>query len=224
MGEIAEANKYLWVKLPKGYPPRAALGYSFVPLLYLISKLGLIEDISDDVLNLIDGLKKFRGLYAADVETDKNQAKIYANKLFKKIPIIYSGPELTDAIGTRWKGQICENAKCLAFNNQFAEFNHNELVGWNKIDSYKENLKVIYLCDKDDYVRISERMSIVKDIISKYDVEIIEVFSQGDSPLLRMFSLIQLGDFISYYLAILNKIDPTPVKVIDYLKGELEKR
>ena len=85
-------------------------------------------------------------------------------------------------------------------------------------------MKVIYLCDKDDYVRISERMSIVKDIISKYDVEIIEVFSQGDSPLLRMFSLIQLGDFISYYLAILNKIDPTPVKVIDYLKGELEKR
>jgi len=223
VGEIAEANKYLWVKLPKDYPPRAALGYSFIPLLYLISKLGLIEDISDDVSNLIDGLKKFRGSYAADVETDKNQAKLCANKLFKKIPIIYSGPELTDAIGTRWKGQICENAKCLAFNNQFAEFNHNELVGWNKIDSYKENLKVIYLRDKDDYIRISERMSIVKDIISEYDVEVIEVFSQGDSPLLRMFSLIQMGDFVSYYLAILNKIDPTPVKVIDYLKGQLDK-
>lgn len=224
VGKIAENKKFLWVKLPKGYPPRAALGYSFIPLLYLISKLGLIEDISDEVASLIDGLKKFRISYAVEVKSEKNKAKTYASKLFKKIPIIYSGPEYTDAIGTRWKGQICENAKCLAFNNQFAEFNHNELVGWNIIDSYKENLKVIYLRDKDDHIRVSERMSIVKDIISKYDVEVIEVTSQGDSPLLRMFSLIQLGDFMSYYLAILNKIDPTPVKVIDYLKGELEKR
>jgi len=212
------------VKLPKGYPPRAALGYSFVPLLYLISKLGLIDDISADISNLIRGLKKFRELYAAEVESGKNPAKSIAGRIHNKIPIIYSGPELTDAVGTRWKGQICENAKCLAYSNQFAEFNHNELVGWNVIKSYRDNLIVIYLRDADDHIRINERMSIVKNIITEHKVEVIEVFSQGDTPLLRMFSLIQLGDFISFYLAILNKIDPTPVKVIDYLKGELDKR
>lgn len=224
VGEMAEANKLLWVKLPKGYPPRAALGYSFVPLLYTLAKMGLTDDPSNDIEKLIDGLKKYRALYSADVKTENNPAKLYAEKCFNKIPIIYSGPELTDAIGTRWKGQICENAKCLAFNNQFAEFNHNELVGWNVINSYKDKLVVFYLKDKDDHVRISERMSIVKDIINKYDVEVIEVDSQGDSVLLRMFSLIQIGDFMSLYLAILNETDPTPVKVIDYLKGELDKR
>jgi len=224
VGQIAETNDLPMVPLPEGYPPRAALGYSFVPLLFLMAKLGFIDDISDDVSNLIAGLKEYRKLYAAEVASGNNPAKTIAAKIQDKIPIIYSGPELTDTVGTRWKGQICENAKCLAYNNQFAEFNHNELVGWNVIDSYKDKLIVICLRDSGDHIRIRERMEIVKDIISKYNVEVIEVSSQGTTALLRMFSLIQVGDFVSYYLAVLNMVDPTPVAVIDYLKDELNNR
>lgn len=224
VGQIAKTNNLPIVQLPKGYPPRAALGFSFVPLLFLMARLGFIDDVSDEISNLVAGLRKYRDLYAAEIGSENNPAKTIAKKICGKIPIIYSGPELTDTVGTRWKGQICENGKCLAYNNQFAEFNHNELVGWNVIDSYKDKLIVIYLKSSDDHVRISERMSIVSDIIKKYDVEVIEVISQGETALLRIFSLIQIGDFVSYYLAILNKIDPTPVAVIDYLKTELDKR
>ncbi len=224
VGQIAKANNLPLIQLPVGYPPRTALGYSFVPLLFLMAKLGFINDVSEEISTLITGLKNYRELYAAEVESDNNRAKAIAEKIYGKIPIIYSGPELTDTVGTRWKGQICENAKCLAYNNQFAEFNHNELVGWNIIKSYKDKLIVIFLRSSDDHIQISERMSIVKNIISKQNVEVVEVSAQGENSLLRIFSLIQIGDFISYYLAIINKIDPTPVKVIDFLKSELEKK
>ncbi|RKX19515.1 MAG: bifunctional phosphoglucose/phosphomannose isomerase [Candidatus Zixiibacteriota bacterium] len=224
VGQIAKTNKLPLIQLPDGYPPRTALGYSFIPLLFLMAKLGFIDDVSEEIPTLIAGLKNYRELYAAEVESDNNRAKAIAEKIYGKIPIIYSGPELTDTVGTRWKGQICENAKCLAYNSQFAEFNHNELVGWNIIKSYRDKLVVIYLRTIDDHVQISERMSIVKDIISKQNVEVVEVLAQGENSLLRIFSLIQIGDFISYYLAIINKIDPTPVKVIDFLKHELEKK
>jgi len=223
VAEIAKAKDFLSVELPKGYPPRAALGFSFVPLLFLLSKLGFTGDVEKDITELIGGLKSYRDQYAWDIETEKNPAKSLALRLHKKIPIIYAGPELTDAVGTRWKGQICENAKCLAFNNQFAEFNHNELVGWNVIDAYRDKLIVIYLRDNGDHERIQKRMEIVRTIIEKQNVEVVDVYSHGDFPLGRMFSLIQLGDFTSLYLAILNNTDPTPVKVIDFLKGELEK-
>jgi glucose/mannose-6-phosphate isomerase len=223
VAEIARKKDFLLVELPKGFPPRAALGYSFVPLLYLVSKLGFTEDVDDDVSNLIRGLKAYRDQYAWDRETEKNPAKALALKLHNKIPIIYTGPELTDAVGTRWKGQICENAKCLAYNNQFAEFNHNELVGWEVIGSYSDKLIVVYLRDNDDHDRVKRRMEIVRKIIEKKNVEIIDVFSHGDFAMGRMFSLIQLGDFASLYLAALNNVDPTPVKVIDFLKSELEK-
>jgi glucose/mannose-6-phosphate isomerase len=223
LGELADVNRLLTARLRNGYPPRAALGFSFTPLLFFVSKLGLIGSVEDDVAELIMGLKSLRDNYAIEKETGKNPAKSLAIKLLNKIPIVYSGPELTDAVGTRWKGQICENAKCLAFNNQFPEFNHNELVGWNVIDSYKNRLVVIYLMDSDDHGRVVRRMSIVEGIIKKYGVEIVDVHSQGDFPLGRIFSLIQTGDFTSFYLAILNNVDPTPVKVIDYLKTQLAK-
>jgi glucose/mannose-6-phosphate isomerase len=38
-----------------------------------------------------------------------------------------------------------------------------------------------------------------------------------------MFSLVHLGDWVSFYLAILNGQDPMPVAVIDHLKSELAK-
>lgn len=223
LGRLALQNNYLTAQLPKGYPPRAALGFSFVPLLFLLSKLGFAPGVEDDITALIGQLKSSREDYSIETDFDKNRAKSLAAKLYGKIPIIYTGPELIDAIGTRWKGQICENAKCLAFNNQFAEFNHNELVGWNVIDAYRDKIVVIYLKDTDDHARISKRMSIVKQIIKREKVEVIEVESKGAFPLKRMFSLIQAGDFTSFYLAILNNIDPTPVKVIDFLKDELTK-
>lgn len=223
VAEIARKKKYPLVELPKGYPPRSALGFSFVPLLFLLAKLGHTGKVDSDIEELAMGLKAYRDRYAAEVDIDKNPAKALALKLHNRIPVIYSGPELTDAVGTRWKGQICENAKCLAFNNQFAEFNHNELVGWNVIEPYRENLIVIYLRDNDDHDRIKRRMEIVRQIIEKTEVEVVDIFSHGDFTLGRLFSLIQLGDFMSFYLAVLNNVDPTPVKVIDFLKTELEK-
>jgi len=223
VAEIARNKKFPLVELPKGYPPRAALGFSFVPLIFLLWKMGLTAKVDKDIQELILGLKVYRERFAMNVETGKNPAKSLAARLKGKIPIIYTGPELTDAVGTRWKGQICENAKCLAFNNLFAEFNHNELVGWNKIEPYKDRLIVIYLRDNDDHERIKRRMEIVRQIIEKTGVEVVDIFSHGDFRLGRIFSLIQLGDFMSFYLAALNDVDPTPVKVIDFLKAELER-
>jgi len=38
-----------------------------------------------------------------------------------------------------------------------------------------------------------------------------------------MSTTLILGDFISVYLGLLNGVDPTPVKKIDYLKEQLKK-
>jgi glucose/mannose-6-phosphate isomerase len=111
----------------------------------------------------------------------------------------------------------------LAYSNVFPEFNHNELVGWKILSEYRDDLIVVILKDRDDHPRIKRRMEIVKEIIEKEGVKVSEIESCGETLLSRMFSLIQLGDFVSFYLAILNKEDPTPVKVIDFLKNELAK-
>ena len=206
-------------------PPRAALGYSFAPLLLFLDKIGLIKNAKQELTMMIEKLKSFRENYIEDVSVEKNMAKKLAERVQGRIPIIYGGPTLTDTVALRWKGQLCENSKVLAFTNVFAEFNHNELVGWSDlIREVSEHLVVIVLRDFDDHPQVKARMDIVKGVIETFEVEVIEIYSRGDMPLERMFGLIQLGDFVSYYLAILNDVDPTPVKVIDFLKKALTEK
>lgn len=221
---ISSEEKIPCVLLPKGFQPRAALGYSFVPILTMLERLGFVQGEEDNIKKTKEFLISNRNKYLIEVNTEKNEAKKLATKLHRRLPIIYASNDHFDAVCTRWKGQFCENAKMLAFNNVFPEFNHNELVGWKVLSDYQDDLMVVILKDKEDHPRIQRRMEIVKGIIEKQKVEVIEEESHGENLLARIFSLIQLGDFTSFYLAILNEEDPTPVKVIDYLKNELAKQ
>ena len=220
--DVATLNDIPFIKIPPGLQPRAAIGFSFVPLLVFLEKIGLVKDVVGEIAGTYKKLEKFREKYIEDNPSLSNPAKRLAVKINERIPIIYSGPRLTDAVAIRWKGQICENAKNLAFANQFPEMNHNELVGWSDIaKQHAEKLLVILLRDADDHPRIRRRMNIVKDIIDKLEIEVIDLHSMGETRLERIFSLIQMGDFISYYLAILNQVDPTPVEAIESLKARL---
>ena len=222
LADICELNQIPMAKLPEGWQPRAALGYSFVPLVMFLEKIGLAKDVSKELETVVASLQKFRDNYIEDQPSEQNPAKNLALKIHGRIPIIYSGPTLMDAVAIRFKGQLCENGKNLAFCNYFAEFNHNELVGWSKtIEPFKDKLLVIILRDAGDHPQIRQRMNIVKEIIQNLDVEVMEVHSKGAVRLERMFSLIQVGDFTSYYLAVLNEVDPTPVEVIEELKARL---
>ncbi|KPL02851.1 MAG: hypothetical protein AMJ90_04695 [candidate division Zixibacteria bacterium SM23_73_2] len=219
----AKEDGFSLIKIPTGYQPRAALGYSFVPVLWILSKLGFCSDKRGDIQKTVDFLSENASLYAWETKTQDNLAKKLAEKIMGKLPIIYSSNDFFDVVAYRWKGQLCENSKVLAYSNVFPEFNHNELVGWNILSGLEDKLIVIILKDEGDYLRIEKRMGIVKIIIQDKKVEVVEVESKGTNLLSRIFSLIQLGDFVSLYLAILNRTDPTPVKIIDYLKKELQK-
>jgi glucose/mannose-6-phosphate isomerase len=222
LAEVARVNSLPCLSLPSGLQPRAALGYSFVPVLVLMEKLGLIKDGVKEITSTIEWLKHERELHIEDLPASDNAGKQMAALIHGKIPIIYCGPTLTDTVGVRWKGQLSENGKTLAFVNQYPEFNHNELVGWSDlVKAHASHFVVIQLRDADDHPRIQRRMTIVKGLIEKQGVKVIEIESTGKTALQRMFSLIQYGDFVSYYLAILNGVDPTPVDAIEKLKKAL---
>ena len=102
--------------------------------------------------------------------------------------------------------------------------NHNELVGWKVLKRHMDDSAVVFLRDNREHPRVQLRMNITKSIVSEFTNRVSEVRSEGNSLLARMFSLITLGDWTSYYLALLNGVDPTPVRIIDYLKWELAKR
>ncbi len=220
--KMAKKYNQPYIKIPGGLPPRAALGYSFFPLLMVFRKMKIISLPNKDIRETVKLLTEKAALYSS-FDRKKNTALKLALELKDKLPVLYSSTERFDSVNVRWRGQFAENSKILSFGHVVPEMNHNELVGWNVLKRHMKTMKVIFLRDKEDHPRVQLRMKIMSDIIKKYSPNIVEVWSEGNSELARMFSLVYLGDWISYYLALLNNVDPTPVKVIDYLKGELAK-
>lgn len=143
--------------------------------------------------------------------------------LKNSLPIIFSSSDKFDVVNLRWRGQINENAKMMAYGNVFPELNHNEIVGWESIPQIMQQSGIFILRDEEDNSRIQSRMDITQNILQPFAGNVIEVFSEGSSLLARIFSLIHLGDWVSFYLAMMHKVDPTPVTKIDYLKSELSK-
>jgi len=212
------------VNIPGGLPPRCALGYSFFPILILLAKIGIIKDQSaliDDAIKVLKKLKNSR--LACRIKHSDNQAKKIASEIYGRFPIIYGGQDHMDSVVTRWRGQLAENSKTLASSHLFPEMNHNEIVGWEEPEAVLRKSVVIMLRDAADHPRISRRMDVTKNILKKGKIKVIEVSSAGKELLARIFSLIYIGDFVSFYLAILNKINPTPVARVVYLKKELAK-
>ncbi len=220
--KLAHAHKHYTVKIPSGYPPRAAIGFSVVPMLQTLAEFEFIKDPSKPIRETANYLRE-KSLHYANFNDGANLATELARKSVGKLTIVYTSDDLTSAVGTRWKGQICENAKVLAYSNVFPELNHNELVGWKLNDNLMKRTHVVMLHDDADHKRTTFRMKVTKDIVKKCSSFVSDVYSEGDSALTRMFSLILLGDWTSYYLAILNGIDPTPVDAIDHLKTALAK-
>ena len=114
-----------------------------------------------------------------------------------------------------------ENAKCLAFGNYLPEMNHNEIVGWQQNPEVTKNFAVIALHDREDNPRITKRMNITLDVIKDSRGVQIEVDGEGETRLERIFDVIYLGDWVSFYLAINYKVDPTPIEKINILKNKL---
>jgi glucose/mannose-6-phosphate isomerase len=219
---LAGKHGHPCIKVPSGLQPRAALGYSFFPLLIALSRLGFIKPQQRDIKETVGALKS-RSLVYRNPQAPGNPPLEIAKRLRGRLPILYSASDHLDAVNVRWRGQISENAKQLAYGHVLPEMNHNEIVGWNVNRSLMKKMTVVFLRDRGTHPRVQLREEITKKIITSYASDVLEVRSEGRSLLARIMSLVYLGDWVSYYLAILNKQNPTPVKAIEYLKGELAK-
>jgi glucose/mannose-6-phosphate isomerase len=69
--------------------------------------------------------------------------------------------------------------------------------------------------------RILTRYNVTGELLDKAGIDSEVVEPEGNSELARLMSAVSLGDHVSYYLAILNGVDPSPVQPIDYLKKRL---
>ncbi len=217
----AEEKNIALLQIPSGYPPRQAFGYAFFTLLFQFNQWGWIKlekKEIDDVKTTVKTLLK-RNLPA---KSNKNSLSFnIARTIYKKIPIFYTATSWLEPVLTRWRNQINENTKSLAFSKGMPEMNHNEIVGWEMDYPANDNLVVIFLKDLNVKGERKKRLKLTREIIAKKCQNIVDVFPDGKTELGQMIGMIYLGDWVSYYLAMFYDKDPINIKNIDYLKSKL---
>lgn len=207
--ELTRLNNNPVIILPQGMQPRAALAYSFFTLLKFLDNSGIIPPQTEQIQYAIKELKR---------PVFEQMGKELAAKLYKKIPLIYASKRLY-SVAVRWKNQCNENAKMHAFCNQFSELDHNEIVGFvKKSDAFH----VVMLRDEEESDPMQKRMKITKDLIREHDGDVTEIVIKGKNVLVRLSSAVLMGDWMSYYLALANGVDPSDVHIIEELKKRMK--
>jgi len=200
--------------------PRAALGYSLIPLLGLLVKLGLIADKSAAVEEAAAEMEAWQAEISQAVPFEENEAKQLAARLHGHLPVVYGGGYLSE-VARRWKGQFNENAKHWGVFEQMPELNHNAVVGYDWPADLAEKVYLLMLRSALDHPRTQVRFDVTAEILAQKNVTCENIHARGTNPLAQVLSIIHFGDYVSYYLAILNSTDPSPVETITYLKGRL---
>ena len=202
--------------------PRAALPFMFIPILCFLQKLGLIGNKSSDVAETTRVLQALSSKIDEGVLLSQNPAKQLASKLYGRLPVIY-GAGIISGVARRWKTQLNENSKAWAFYEAFPELNHNSVVGYQFPRELAAKLAVVLLRSALLSKRIQLRYQVTCQLLEQAKVDYQIVDGHGTSSLSQIMSLVLFGDYTSYYLAILYKIDPSPVKAIDFLKEKLRR-
>ncbi|MBL1213725.1 MAG: bifunctional phosphoglucose/phosphomannose isomerase [Ignavibacteriae bacterium] len=217
---IAEENNLPIFILQKGLQPRYGVWINFFTLIKIAQLITLIPN-QDSFFNDSIELIKRNG---KQLSVENNKAYQIAESLCGFIPIIYSVADKTYAVGNRFKCQLNENSKLHAFHNVFPELDHNEIIGWETFNENKLNSKIIIINDKDYNDRNKKRIEITSRVIRKTGSEIIYLESEESNHRLRQIDLVYLGDWISYYLALLRGFDPSEIENINYLKNQLAEK
>lgn len=209
----AEADGVEILLVPGGRPPRTALGFLLVPVVAICERLGLLpEQPHEEAHRWLDSLVREWG-----VEAKGNSAKTLARRLHGKLPILYGLGVGAGAVVNRWRCQINENAKQLAFGNLYPELNHNEIMGW--VGAAPEDFAGVRLSVHAPLGEI-ERAGVTQDLIG---VPFAGYGMGGNQPYPAMLALAYMGDWVSLYLARLNGVDPADIGRIDELKTRLGK-
>jgi glucose/mannose-6-phosphate isomerase len=221
LGKLAKGWGAPVISVPTSLPqPRTAIGAMAIPPLVVLEEIGLFRGAGHWIGLAVEQLKRRRDhLVSAG---DQSDAATIARRIGRTFPIIHGGGAIGATAAQRWKTQVNENAKAPAFWSAQPELCHNEICGWGQHgDVTRQLLTLVQLRHDAEHPQVSRRFELVEEMIREVMAGVVEVRAEGDGDLAQLFDLILMGDFVSFWLAVQEGIDPGPVPALTTLKAQL---
>jgi glucose/mannose-6-phosphate isomerase len=219
--EIASQKQYPFLKLPDTGQPRYATLVGLKAFVSVLVGAGLTDKSQlEELTGSVEYLKSHVASWVATIPTASNPAKQLALELIGKSIVVYAGAKFYPA-AYKWKISFNENAKHVAWVNQYPEFNHNEFIGWTKRPTDKP-YAVIDIRSNLEHPRTLKRFEVSERLLSGQRPAPHVINPEGKTLLQQLLWTTALGDFVSLYVAILNGLNPTPVDLIEKFKKSLD--
>ena len=214
-----QENSPLWL-YNYNSPPRAAIGYSFGLILSLFARLNLIpnpiHEFNDTISTLFETQKQLK----ACTPILKNPAKRMAGQLIDRIVIIF-GYDFLTPVARRWKTQINELSKAWAHFEALPEADHNTIAGTDYPTKMIPYLTALFLRIPSDQSRNRVRLELTKKSLMLQGLGTDFIDARGNTRLAQLWSTLQFGDYMAYYLALAYGVDPSPILNIEDFKCEM---
>ena len=212
------ALRYTWAG-----EPRAAIGWSFGALLALLGGAGLLPALDAAYGDGVAAVRALGGQVARSVDEAANPAKRLARTLAGRLPV-FVGAEALVPVAYRWRTQVNENAESWAIADELPEMNHNAQAGYGLPRRVVPLLYAVLLRHESMHPRLRLRIEATLDALRRSGIagEVVQV--PGRHVLESMMWAIAFGDYVSYYLGLLNEVHPSPTPELTVIKEYMRSR
>jgi glucose/mannose-6-phosphate isomerase len=209
--ELAKKYHLPYIQIPNtGIQPRSALGFSLVALLTLMNDKKALREARQ-----LSTMLKPKSLESA--------GKLLAETLQNTVPVVYSS-QVNAALAYNWKIKLNETGKIPAFYNVLPELNHNEMTGFDVVEStmpLSKNFKFLFLADSSDHPKNQKRMKIVEKMYQKRGLNALFVPLKGKTRFERIFNSLLLADWTAVYLASYYGLESEQVPMVEEFKKNI---
>ena len=160
-------------------------------------------------------LRSVNAIYADLSVTNPSLDLAYRARL--RAPLIIASEHLTGnahILANQWN----ENAKNMAAWFAIPELNHHLLEGLTGPPAVRNRLLAVLLHSNLYDERNQKRYDITRQVLDEQKIASISINPHGKTPLEQAFDTLLLGAYASFYQAVLNKINPSPIPWVDYFK------
>jgi len=200
--------------------PRMGIGSSIMAQVALLNHCNFFDSKIPDISGLYLHLEQSVRNLEIKIPLSLNPAKIIANNLKNYAIVLIAANHLVGA-SHAIKNMFNENSKTFCSLFDLPELCHHFLEGLSFPNDFSKHAHFILISSANYPTEIKKRMEVVKQIIKKQGYLVSEIKPESSDPMTESFETILFGEFLSFYLSVLNGIDPGPIPWVNYLKDKI---
>lgn len=204
---------------PSGQP-RLGLGYAIFGLLGLLSNLGILKFDLSQAEQLVDDLQGISQHWLPNIATAENDAKQLAQQLSGR-QVWLIGPDCLAGNLHSLRNQLNETSKNLANYLIVPDLNHYAMEGLSFPNNIPETVAAIVFKTTTLPARLAKRLELTGDILEQNNLPVFNYQVAATNRLGQALEVLAFGSWLSYYLGLLNGVDPVKIPWVDLFKEKL---